>query len=182
MLPQPHSKDFATMMPSTGGVEIAKARWKYEILYTTAAPLEEAYEDLVEMATRMEWKDSPGAKPHKKNNLEPKRVNSLLSSLESIVTILDRLSEKVGAERFEVDEAVLARWDKATQKGRDAMVAEAWGAAKAAWAAKGYHKSQQANRLRMLRVLMRYRVLEPILEHWDQLLKAAAELKECWSK
>jgi hypothetical protein len=197
MLPAPNSQDFAAlMMPAKGGVELTKARWKYEILYRTVAPLQEVYEALSALkgcltfevtqtssVRKRTWlSDQDQATVTKQKNAELRHVKSLLTSLEAVVRILDRLSEKTGAERFEVNEAILARWDKASENGRNSMVAKAWGAAKAVWPAKGYQKTWPANQLRMLRVLMRYRALEPILEPWSQFLKAVAELKECCSK
>lgn len=193
MLPTPNSQDFAALLvPARAGVELAKARWKYEILYSTATPLEEVHEALIELKGRLTFeakqtdsarkrtwlsdKDQATVTKHKDSEL--RRVKYLCASLEAIVSVLDRISEKIGAERFEVNEAMLARWDMASEKGRNAMVAEAWGAAKAVWSAKDYYKTVPANQVRMLRILMRYRALEPILGPWSHFLEAVAELRE----
>lgn len=193
MLPEPHSKAFSIMAVSfKPGFELEKVRWHYEILYSVEAPSESALERLTQAQFHLKNEiEKPSArvnatKTTKSLSAKEKRhatiFKDLLRRIGNAVRILDRLSEKIGKDRFEVDKGLLRRFDAANKNGKTQIVNKAWQAAQDKWGKPGFRETAQGKQVRMLRILRRYHTLEPILDVWNKMLKARTELRECCSQ
>lgn len=194
MLPDPNSEAFSIMAVAfEPGFDMAKARWSYEILYSVGARLEAALERLTQ--TQFHLKEEAGKTAAMRKNKfatakslaahekgEARRIKALFKRIDPALQILDRLSEKIGAERHHVNEEILNHFYAADKNGKIKMVNDIWKAANNVWGKPGFYDTTQGKQLRMLRVLQRSQLVEPLLEPWFEMLKVTDDMREYCSK